>query len=137
MELTCPACAAAYNVPDAMIGEGRQIRCARCGHQWFATPSQGTSESSEAPPAPPAPPPAEPEPAPTTVLAPEPEPEPEPEAPAEPELTSPPPRSIGLWLAWAASLALVVGAAGALWQFQAAVTAVWPPFGRLAAWFGG
>lgn len=136
MRLTCPACAAAYNVPDAMIGEGRQMRCARCGHQWFATPSQGIIEPSEAPAAPP---PAEPEPATTAVLAPvpPPEPEPEPEAPAEPELTSPAPRSIGLWLAWAASLALVVGAAGALWQFQAAVTAVWPPFGRLAAWFGG
>ena len=38
MRLTCPACAASYEVPDARIGTGRRLRCSRCRHDWFVNP---------------------------------------------------------------------------------------------------
>jgi predicted Zn finger-like uncharacterized protein len=35
MRIVCPACSAAYEVPDALLGTGRPVRCARCGHEWL------------------------------------------------------------------------------------------------------
>lgn len=38
MRIVCPACDAAYDVPDAMLAGGpRVVRCAKCGREW--TPS--------------------------------------------------------------------------------------------------
>ncbi len=34
--ITCPDCAAAYDVPQAHARPGRQVRCAACGTQWAA-----------------------------------------------------------------------------------------------------
>jgi predicted Zn finger-like uncharacterized protein len=34
MRMVCPACSAAYEVPDSLLTPGRSVRCARCGHQW-------------------------------------------------------------------------------------------------------
>lgn len=129
MRLTCPACAAAYNVPDAMIGTGRQMRCARCGHQWFATPAQGIIEPSE--PAI-ATPPEEPPPAPVTPpaaipIVPAPAPAPE----------NPQKGGARLVLAWLASILAVAGSGAAAWMYRAEIEALWPPFGRLVAWLGG
>jgi predicted Zn finger-like uncharacterized protein len=36
MRIDCPACAAAYNVPDALLVPGRAVRCLRCGTEWQA-----------------------------------------------------------------------------------------------------
>lgn len=38
MRITCPACAAAYDVPDRLVGARRRLRCARCGHDWQIEP---------------------------------------------------------------------------------------------------
>ncbi|GAB5389175.1 MAG: zinc-ribbon domain-containing protein [Alphaproteobacteria bacterium] len=39
MILTCPSCTAKYMVPDTAIGaEGRQVRCAKCRHDWYQAP---------------------------------------------------------------------------------------------------
>lgn len=36
MIIQCPACNAQYAVPDHAIGaDGRQVRCAKCTHQWL------------------------------------------------------------------------------------------------------
>ncbi len=124
MRLTCPACAASYNVPDAMLGAGRQMRCARCGHDWFATPAQGIIEPTLPQPAP------EPEPAPVSITVPPPAPPPPPE---------PPQRRAGLALplAWAASLAAVGGWLAVTILWRSAIAEAWPPFTRVVTWFGG
>ena len=39
MILTCPECATSYFVDDSKIpAEGRKVKCASCGHRWFADP---------------------------------------------------------------------------------------------------
>ncbi len=39
MQITCPACATVYDVPDLAIPPGgREVRCARCGKDWRAFP---------------------------------------------------------------------------------------------------
>jgi predicted Zn finger-like uncharacterized protein len=36
MLIRCPSCATKFSVPDAALGvKGRNVRCTRCGHQWF------------------------------------------------------------------------------------------------------
>jgi len=50
MQLTCPNCAASYDVPDHAIGPaGRKIRCRACDTSWHQPPLR-----TETPPAPPA-----------------------------------------------------------------------------------
>ncbi|MBN9561411.1 MAG: zinc-ribbon domain-containing protein [Alphaproteobacteria bacterium] len=39
MRIVCPACSAAYEVPDALLGSPRPVRCARCGHEWQPEPA--------------------------------------------------------------------------------------------------
>lgn len=39
MILTCPACSAKYMISsDSLGGAGRDVRCAKCGHQWHQSP---------------------------------------------------------------------------------------------------
>lgn len=46
MILTCPACTMRYLVAEGAVGpEGRRVRCAHCGHQWFQEPETGLDEA--------------------------------------------------------------------------------------------
>jgi predicted Zn finger-like uncharacterized protein len=38
MTITCPSCEASYRVSPETLGDGREVRCARCRTQWFARP---------------------------------------------------------------------------------------------------
>ncbi len=55
MRAVCPSCEAIYEIPDRLVGAGRRLRCANCGHQWALVPP-GAAETP--PPAAPEPPPA-------------------------------------------------------------------------------
>ena len=124
MQITCPACAAAYSVPDALIGRGRTMRCLRCGHEWLVAPIDAAPEqlAPEAPPAEPAvslgvPPLVKP------VFNP---------APAAAWRAA----TAGLPFAWAASVVAVGGGVLALWVFRARLAEAWPPLARIYAWLG-
>ncbi len=56
MRITCPACNASYDVPDAMLGVGRSVRCARCLREWQPQPAPVSADEPASPaPAPDAP----------------------------------------------------------------------------------
>ena len=116
MQVACPSCAATYQVPDAMIGEGRQIRCVRCGDSWFATAPRPEAVPDVMEALPPV--------RPLRV---------ETGAPAvEPDRPKPPrrPRRL-LPLAWIGSLAVWAGGLYVLWVGRTILTDLWPPIARL------
>ena len=47
MRIVCPACSAAYEVPDALLGSPRPVRCARCGHEWLPEPAAESGRPAE------------------------------------------------------------------------------------------
>lgn len=139
MIINCPACQARYNVPESAIGAaGRQLRCAKCGHQWRVfLPEAQPNPPSEVTPAPESPPAVSPDsgvtPAPETTPPAAPQPEPAPEAPANGQETTPPSLTVlsrARWLpGWlraadptilAVSAVLVLALAGALAWWLAA-----------------
>ncbi len=144
MRIVCPACEAEYDVPEAVGGAGRKVRCARCQTVWLA---------SAAPPAP-SPPEPEREPAPAPPIAPPAELEP----PRPPALFADPPRvrsdwgradrahedddeapadappGVAPWIAaWVLSLVLLGAAGWAGYHWQADVIRLWPASERLYA----
>ena len=49
MIIDCPACASAYHIARASLGEnGRKLRCAQCRQVWHATPGVGEDSAGEA-----------------------------------------------------------------------------------------
>ena len=38
MILTCPDCSSRFMVDAKALGDGREVRCAKCHHEWFAMP---------------------------------------------------------------------------------------------------
>ncbi len=124
MRIVCPACSAAYEVPDRLLGTGKRLRCARCAQEWAPPEMAAQAPPSAAVPPPrdavaPSPPPEAPaRPAPSVLQA-DPKPRPPPR----------PPRSArgAVLLALAASLLVLGGllAAGVVWR--AAVMQAFPP----------
>ena len=63
MQILCPNCSTAYEIPDAVFGgRARKLRCENCGTQWRAGPPGGEAAPEDAvqpapeqtpPPAPP------------------------------------------------------------------------------------
>ena len=129
MRIACPACAAAYEVPDRLLaGPARTLRCSRCGADFALPQVEVVAEPMTAEPA------VAPPPEPPAVVA-TPPPAPTPPAPMlRPEAPHAPPA--GLVRAWVASIAVVLAAIGALLVFHARVMEAWPASTRLFAALG-
>jgi predicted Zn finger-like uncharacterized protein len=164
MRTVCPSCDATYEVPDAMLAGGpRLVKCARCGGEWTATaapPPEPTAAPTAEPTADPPPsvtaeqPPPPPKPAgPMAAL--------EADQPGRIELRPNPLRSrtepratptalddhapapvaarkagAGPIAAWILSLAVLIGAGGAVVTWRTQVMAAWPPSERVFAAVG-
>jgi predicted Zn finger-like uncharacterized protein len=118
MQIVCPACTAAYEVPLTLLKPGKAVRCARCAHEWV--PSSAMLE------------------APTGALA-----EAGPIGMAEePEIflpMDPPPRARGntaLRLAWAGSIVVLALLGWAAYAERTPIMQAWPPSIRLYAALG-
>ena len=138
MRITCPSCAAEYEVPGTLAA-GRVVRCAKCAGQWtpVALPAEAAAEPMPPPPLEPAQlEPAQPEPA-----QPREPPVPIPAITAprrvpfdiEKQLRPSPAPLIAAWVVSAAVLAALVAAA-IVWRDP--VMHAWPPSLRLYAALG-
>lgn len=45
MRITCPSCAAHYEVPAARLRPGKLVRCVRCGADWLPEPDAPDSDA--------------------------------------------------------------------------------------------
>jgi len=160
MRITCPNCAASYDVPEAKLVGRKAVRCSRCGKDWtpvVAAPVQEEeppvrvdmtriveSEAFSVPP----------------VLAePEPEPETEPLLEAEPAVAhpqarvehpsgkftamerlsraaEPPAPSLWVRIAWAVTAVLIVLMLWSAFSWRADIMRIWPPSTRAYAALG-
>ena len=126
MRITCPSCAAAYDVADSLLPAGRTVQCARCSKAWVPVEAPRVVEPE--PERFPSEPPAE--------LKSEPEPATETEA-GSPRLTTvdrfaeraPLPRSSGgmvLRAFWAVGIVVVLGLLWGAYTWRGDVMAYWP-----------
>jgi predicted Zn finger-like uncharacterized protein len=125
MNIECPNCHAAYDVPDSRLGARRTVRCGACGHAWpadhaapapaGAVPPESPPESSEEPRAP------TPAVAGDRVAA-------DRLAPPRPD---PAPRDALLTGAWVASALLMIGMATAAYAWRGDIARAWPPAGHI------
>lgn len=124
MILTCPQCAARYQVEDGRVGpEGRTVRCANCGHAWRALPDLTLERQRTAPEGPP----------PVTPTAP-------PSAAKvwreHVQTRRETVRAAGSGVAWTAAIMLVIAALAAAVVFKSAVVAAIPQTASLFAAIG-
>ncbi len=134
MRIACPSCEATYEVPDALIGSGRLLRCARCGHEWMVRP-EATVPSDPGPAKVDAAPPVEAAPALPAVPPPLRPPGRQPQ-PIYPLLPTPEEQrrariaTMLLSAAWISSV-LLLGALGAgAWAYRGPIVEAWPPAAR-------
>lgn len=119
MRITCPSCAAEYEVPAPRLSSGKKVRCARCGAEWRivrepVAPLREPSEATEA--------------------------SRQPDSLAVAAGRVPPPQAgrggVALRAAWVASVAVLIIAAAAVITWRADIIHAWPPSARLLAPFG-
>jgi len=115
MILTCPSCGTRYQTDTAHFApQGRNVRCAKCGHVWFQAPLETETEP-------------EPEP---QIIADSPdthgEGAPQPGRESHAESPTAPRSRVGVVLGWLALLALAAGAAWAFISYRQAIAELWP-----------
>ena len=130
MRIACPTCDATYEVPDALIGAGRRLRCAKCAHEWLVEPASPALLEPE--PATPVAPPLPAAAVPPPML--------EPRRPAPPPAAAVPVAgrfaAVALWAAWIGTVLLLAGAVAGAWAWRAPIMAAWPPAARVYLLFG-
>lgn len=139
MLIECPKCQAGFQVPERLLRDRtRPLRCGQCGTV-FPMPEPPAPEPEPVAfraPEPPRPAPVVAEPRPEPVpLAEEPRPEPRGAGDTPPEAATGA-ASRGLRVAWAASIALLLGGGLAAIIKRDAVMEAWPPAARLFAALG-
>jgi predicted Zn finger-like uncharacterized protein len=159
MDIACPNCAATYRVPEALLAQGKPLRCAACGETWVpevppapageevARVAQPPAVETAVQPLPDesrAAAPIEPEPPPTPAVAPV-----RPGPPLTPPPLHPPVlqrraapagarrQRVALRVAWGMSITMVLLALAGLFFYGDAIAAAWPPFARVTALIGG
>lgn len=155
MRIVCPACSAAYEVPERILAAGKKVRCARCEENWLPEEAAALVAPEPAPAPPPAP---EPEPPPVMVAPPPPEPAAPPAPPLEPAARETPPAEVPaapvvsgdrpnasapprramlpVALALGCSTLVLAGMLAAAVLWRGALMAAWPPSQRLFGWLG-
>jgi predicted Zn finger-like uncharacterized protein len=133
MRVTCPHCAALYEIPDILAARPRRMHCACCDTVWKTDALPAPATEWEVLPDPV----AEPE-----RAADEP-PLRTPEPPISQETNRPRPVEVAVtppfggprfWMvAWAGSAVLMVGTCAACWRWQLPLSHAWPPLARLFA----
>jgi predicted Zn finger-like uncharacterized protein len=123
MRITCPSCAAAYEVPESRLTPHKKVRCARCGGQWIPVHTAGDTGSPEPAKDSLSHLPTESLPAVTAMdrLA---------------ALPSPQPSPAGLLGAWVLTAVVLVAALTATVVWREAVMRAWPPSALVLAPFG-
>ena len=118
MRVSCPNCAAEYEVPSDRLNTRRKVRCARCDSVWAPVQEAETiaqaNETVEPPETP-----ADNEPADQPTIG---------GATAMDRLAaaSAPRQSIGLRAAWVASVVLLIGSAAATVTWRGRIVQAWP-----------
>jgi predicted Zn finger-like uncharacterized protein len=125
MQIVCPDCTAAYEVPMTLLKPGQTVRCARCAREWVPS-AVAPFEPMVAPTM-----------AATAAAAPDWEPDGIPPAPWSPPVRSPTARAnVVLRLAWAASIVAVLVMGWGAYAGRATIMQVWPASIRLYAALG-
>jgi predicted Zn finger-like uncharacterized protein len=126
MQIVCPTCAAAYEVPMTLLKPGKAVRCARCAGEWVPSlPASDAPMDAQAQAASVA--------APASEFVPEvnrssrrpPTPRPFPARP-----------NMALRIAWAASVVVVLLLGWGAYAERAVIMQTWPPSIRLYAALG-
>lgn len=119
MRITCPSCAAEYEVPAPRLSSDKRVRCARCRTEWRLPPEEAGEVASGLS--------ADPPPVHAAV-------------PSPPMVPDRPPASMHpghthtlLRAAWVLSVVILVTSATAIVHWRSDIIHIWPPSARILA----